>query len=143
VYYDQDGNRNFGRFYNYRQFSTDLSTSWTYWTSYLKVSFRAVNGQYVCAEGGGTPGQALVVNRDGYGAWETFLMQPNDNWSDQTINHGEVFSLIASHPTYVYAEGGGGEAVYATAPMRAGGSTSPSSKSTAPDRFRMATRSAS
>jgi hypothetical protein len=34
-----------------------------------KISLRASNGQYVCAEGGG--GQVVVANRGAIGPWET------------------------------------------------------------------------
>jgi hypothetical protein len=35
-----------------------------------KVSMRAANGQFLCAEGGG--GREVVANRDAIGPWETF-----------------------------------------------------------------------
>ena len=67
-----------------------------------KVAFRAYNGQYVCAEGGG--GGEVVANRDEISNWETFEM----------IDLGDnKVALKAHNGQYVCAEDGGGREVVA------------------------------
>jgi len=67
-----------------------------------EIALQAVNGQYVCAEGGG--GGAVVANRDAINAWETFRLIYRGN--------GNV-ALQAANGQYVCAEGSGGGAVVA------------------------------
>jgi hypothetical protein len=57
-----------------------------------KVSIKAPNGRYVCAEGGG--GDVLIANRDAVGGWESFGKSPS----------GPGFSLQADNGMYVSAE---------------------------------------
>ena len=66
------------------------------------VALRAYNGQYLCAEGGGSG--AVVANRNAIGAWETFKLIDRGN--------GNV-ALQAANGQFVCAEGGGGGAVVA------------------------------
>jgi len=79
------------------------------------VAIRAANGQYLCAEGGGSVGDdeggKLMANRDQIGAWETFKMEwvtrPGDN------EYGYPLTLMSQLFSYVCAEGGGGGEVAA------------------------------
>ena len=67
-----------------------------------KITLRAYNGQYVCAEGGG--GQALVANRNWAQQWETFGLVDMGN---------NKVALQAYNGQFVCAEGGGGQALIA------------------------------
>ncbi|GAG23274.1 unnamed protein product, partial [marine sediment metagenome] len=60
-----------------------------------RVAFRANNGQYVCAEGGG--GRELVANRDVIGEWEVFELV---DLGDKQV------ALRAANGQYVTAKGG-------------------------------------
>jgi hypothetical protein len=68
-----------------------------------KITLKAYNGQYVCAEGGG--GGQVVANRGEAREWETFTMirLPGEN----------KVALKAHNGQYVCAEGGGGGQVVA------------------------------
>jgi hypothetical protein len=66
------------------------------------ISFKASNGQYVVAEGGG--GDLVYANRNAIGPWEIF----------ELINLGNnMIALKAYNGQYLTAEGGGGSLVYA------------------------------
>ena len=78
------------------------------------VAIRAANGQYLCAEGGGSvdgEGGDVNANRDQIGDWETFKME----WKTQPgdTEYGATFTLMSQLFSYVCAEGGGGGAVVA------------------------------
>lgn len=73
------------------------------------VSFRAVNGQWVCAEGGG--GREMVANRNGDGPWERFVFQDRDGGN---IESGDVGFLRSDHGQFLCAENGGGSVLNAT-----------------------------
>jgi hypothetical protein len=61
------------------------------------ITFRASNGQYVCAEEGGW--HEVVANRDAVGPWETFKRHPQPDGR---------FAYESSGGAYLTAEGGGG-----------------------------------
>jgi len=67
-----------------------------------RVALRAVNSQYVGANGGG--GDGIVANRNAITGWETFKFLEQGN--------GNV-ALQAANGQYVCAEGGGGNVVVA------------------------------
>ncbi|MFZ3133235.1 fascin domain-containing protein [Methanothrix sp.] len=67
-----------------------------------RIALKALNGQYLCAEGGG--GGEVLANRDAIAAWETF------NLIDLG---GEKVALQASNGQYLCAEGGGGRELVA------------------------------
>lgn len=63
----------------------------------VQVTLQAANGQYVCAEGGGS--QSLAANKNAVGTWETFTLIERANG---------VIALRAINDCYVTAVGGGG-----------------------------------
>ncbi len=63
----------------------------------VQVTLQVANGQYVCAEEGGS--QSLVANRSAVGPWETFTLIERGNG---------VVALRAVNGCYVTAVGGGG-----------------------------------
>ncbi|MDZ8081269.1 MAG: jacalin-like lectin [Nostoc sp. DcaGUA01] len=63
----------------------------------VQVTLQAANGQYVCAEGGGS--QSLVANRNAVGDWEKFTLIERGN---------RVIALRAVNGCFVTAVGGGG-----------------------------------
>jgi hypothetical protein len=65
------------------------------------VTFRASNGQYVCAEEGG--GGAVNADRDAAGPWETFKRQPQPDGR---------FAYQSDRGSYLTAIGGGGAALW-------------------------------
>jgi hypothetical protein len=67
-----------------------------------RFAFRAHDGSYVCAEGGG--GREVVANRPAVGPWETFVVIPLPN---------DFVGLMVANGQYVCAEGGGGREVVA------------------------------
>lgn len=67
-----------------------------------KISLRAYNGQYLCAENGG--GSVIVANRNAVGSWETFQLVD--------LGNGNV-ALRAANGQYLCAESGGGSVIVA------------------------------
>lgn len=63
----------------------------------VQVTLQAANGQYVCAEGGGS--QSLAANKGAVGEWEKFTLIERGNG---------VIALQAVNRCYVTAVGGGG-----------------------------------
>ena len=76
----------------------------------MKISLRANNGLWVCAEGGG--GREVVANRAVPREWETFELTSAQD-SSRVPSYGEQVHLKASNGQYVCAEGGGGREVVA------------------------------
>lgn len=78
------------------------------------VAIRAANGQYLCAEGGGSvdgEGGEVVADRNNIGRWETFKMEWTTPPGD--TEYGATFTLMTELFSYVCAEGGGGGPVVA------------------------------
>ena len=98
--------------YYYRCYATNSAgTGWASSTATFttlqnsdarNVALRAVNGQYLCAEGSG--GGAVVANRNAIGGWETFKLIDRGNG---------YYALQAANGQYLCAEGGGGDGVVA------------------------------
>lgn len=76
----------------------------------MKISLRANNGLWVCAEGGG--GREVVANRAVPREWETFELTSAQD-SSRVPSYGEQVHLKASNGQYICAEGGGGREVVA------------------------------
>ncbi|MFT3713794.1 MAG: peptidoglycan DD-metalloendopeptidase family protein [Archangium sp.] len=74
----------------------------------LNVSFKAFDGRFVVAEGGG--GRELAANRTAIGPWETFALY---DWNGGTLEAGDVIALRANDGHFVSAENGGGGEVNA------------------------------
>jgi hypothetical protein len=73
------------------------------------VVFRASNGEFVSAEGGG--GREVVANRPAIGPWEVWQAE----WTGTDV-HAGITSLIAYNGEFMCAEGGGGQEVVANRP---------------------------
>lgn len=71
------------------------------------VGLQGADGRYWCAEGGST--NHIVVNREGPGPWETFLIALDGQGVPQPLAVG----LRNAAGKWVCAEGGGGQPLYA------------------------------
>jgi hypothetical protein len=78
----------------------------------INVCFRASNGQYLSADGGG--GGPLVANRNMPGSWEIFNLTDIDGFP---LQDGHRVILQTNSGLFVCAEGGGGREMSATRPL--------------------------
>jgi len=71
------------------------------------VAIRASNGQYLCAEGGGS--QEIIANRSAVGIWETFTMLKITSGSAPTdfITNEDKVAFRASNGQFLCAENAG------------------------------------
>ncbi|HEY3275915.1 MAG TPA: hypothetical protein VGJ94_04790 [Syntrophorhabdaceae bacterium] len=79
-----------------------------------RVFLKAINGQYLCAEGGG--GREVVANRQSAHEWETFvLVKPTGTSASSAIIPGQMTPVAfrAWNGQYVCAEDGGGRELVA------------------------------
>ena len=70
----------------------------------ITIRFRATNGQYLCAEGGG--GREVQVNRVSAGPWETFTLEQIGPPGGALMS-GQRIALRTENGQYLCAEGGG------------------------------------
>jgi hypothetical protein len=75
-----------------------------------RIALRANNGRYVYAQGGG--GGRLYAKGLAVGDWEPFTVY-DVIWRESQIIDGRIIALQAANGQFVYAQNGGGGAVYA------------------------------
>jgi hypothetical protein len=74
----------------------------------MKISLKANNNQYVCAENGG--GGAVIVNRDQAGIWETFELISVDG---SPVAHGSRVAFKTYNGNYLCAESAANDPIVA------------------------------